>query len=103
MSTTTDLLHELMGFGHFEQMTMTRDGLLIGQPRGSVGFDAFVGSPSRQMLERTAQLWSQLSSPERELVLQRLAQQDIPPHRVGIPADSMADSVARLQFQEKCA
>ncbi len=83
-SPTASLLYELMGFGHFVRMAMTRDGLLIGQPHRSVGFDAFIGSPTPGMRDQTARLWLEFDSRERQLVLDRLAEQEIKPERVGI-------------------
>ena len=87
LSNTTDLLHELMGFGHFEEMAMTRDGLLIGRLRRCDGFDVFIGSVTESMRQRTARLWRELDHDERQLVLRRLNEQSIDPVRVGIPTD----------------
>jgi len=87
MSPTPSLLYELMGFGHFKAMAMTRDGLLVGQPHRCVGFDAFIGSPTPGMLKRTARMWLELDAHEQQLVLDRLAEQDIAPQSVGIIQD----------------
>jgi len=87
MSATTDLLYDLMGFGHFIEMAMTRDGLVIARPRRSAGFDVFIGRLPASALKRTARLWNELDSAERQLVLTRLAAQRIHPQRIGIPAE----------------
>ncbi|MBL1217352.1 MAG: hypothetical protein D8M59_07635 [Planctomycetes bacterium] len=88
MSPTRSLLYELMGFGHFQQVAMTRDGLLIGQPHRCSGFDAFIGSPTPTQIERTGRLWLELDPAERQAVLTRLAEQGISPERVGISVES---------------
>jgi hypothetical protein len=80
-----ELLYDLMGFGPFLEMAMTRDGQLIARPRRSAGFDAFVGHPSTAVVERTGRLWLELDPEQRMLVLDRLLAQNIDPVRVGIP------------------
>lgn len=86
MSSRVDLLHELVGAGHFDEMAMTRDGLLVARPRGADGFDAFIGRPTVEMRRRTARLWRELDEAERALVLDRLREQSIPLEAVGIPS-----------------
>ena len=86
ISLQTELLSELMGFGHFAEMAMTRDGLLIGRLHGEAGFDAFIGPVSHGMRQRTARLWQELDAEQRQLVLARLQEQSIEPERIGIPA-----------------
>lgn len=103
LSTKTDLLHELVGAGHFDEMAMTRDGLLIARPRRCLGFDAFIGRPTPSMLSRTARLWNELNRDERRLVLERLAQQSIAPERIGLPLIELeairVDALASRQAQ----
>jgi len=99
LSATTDLLHELMGFGHFVEMAMTRDGLLVGRPHRSVGFDAFIGSVTASMRIRTHRLWRELDEPECSLVLERLATQKIDPRRVGLPADPVKPPTLSISTQ----
>lgn len=84
MSAAPCLLYDLMGFGRFIEMAMTKDGLLIARPRRSIGFDVFLGRVPQSALERTARIWNELDASERTLVLHRLAQQSIAPNRVGI-------------------
>ena len=84
MTPTPNLLYELMGFGHFTRMAMTRDGLLIGQPHRSVGFDAFIGRIPASACRLNARLWIELDAVERELVLERLAEQEIAPKSIGL-------------------
>lgn len=86
MSLQTELLSELMGFGHFAEMAMTRDGLLIGRLHGEAGFDAFIGPVSESMRQRTARLWQELDGEQQQIVLERLREQSIEPDRIGIPA-----------------
>ena len=83
-SPTPSLLYQLMGFGHFVRMAMTRDGLLIGQPHRCVGFDAFIGSPTPGMRNQNARVWLELDAREQQLVLDHLAEQEITPESVGI-------------------
>lgn len=84
-SAGPELLYDLMGFGPFVEMAMTRDGVLIARPRRSLAFDAFVGKPPASALERTALLWRELTASERDLVLARLGLLHIAPERIGIP------------------
>jgi hypothetical protein len=79
-----------VGIGHFEEVAMTRDGLLIARPRGCDGFDAFLGRPTAAMQRRCAQLWRELDAELKKLVLERLCAQDIPPAAVGIPVHDQA-------------
>lgn len=87
MTARPSLLYQLMGFGHFREMAMTREGWLIAWPHRSVGFDAFLGSVRPEERNQTARLWLELDEAERRLVLERLANQSICPHRVGIPEE----------------
>ena len=84
VSPTANLLYELMGFGHFSEIAMTRDGLLIGQLHRESGFDAFIGSPTKQMLDQVARIWLELDAHEQHLVLERLSEQAVQPERIGI-------------------
>jgi len=86
MSLQTELLSELMGFGHFAQIAMTRDGLLIGRLHGEAGFDVFIGPVTPAIRHRTQRLWQELDIAQQQMVLERLAQQGIDPARVGIAA-----------------
>ena len=84
MTPIPNLLYELMGFGHFTRMAMTRDGLLIGQPHRSVGFDAFIGRVPESACKLNARLWRELDAAERALVIERLAEQEIAPQNIGL-------------------
>jgi hypothetical protein len=88
MTPTPNLLYELMGFGHFVRMAMTRDGLLIGQPRRSVGFDAFIGHVPEAACQLNARLWKELDEDECNMVLDKLAEQEITPKRIGLDINS---------------
>ena len=90
LSTGPELLYDLMAFGPYREMAMTRDGMLVARPRRSPGFDVFVGKPSRISLERTARLWLELDEGERDLVLTRLALLRISPIKVGIPRTAIS-------------
>ncbi len=87
MTIRPSLLYQLMGFGHFREMAMTREGWLIAWPHRSVGFDAFLGSVRPEELVQTARLWLELDEDERRLVLERLGSQSICARRVGIPEE----------------
>jgi hypothetical protein len=63
-----DLLHEVMGFGEYEEVTETSDGFFLARPKGSIGFDAFLGKPSEVAKERTRKIYSKLSPAERTQV-----------------------------------
>ena len=56
-----DLLHEILGFGRFSQVTETSDGFFLGRPYGAIGFDIFLGKPSDVAKERTRKLYNKLS------------------------------------------
>ena len=101
MSPTPSLLFDLMGFGHFREMAMTREGWLIAWPRRSVGFDAFLGPVSPQERRQTARLWLELDASERRLVLDRLDAQRIPAHRVGISDDGTGLELPRTRGERR--
>jgi hypothetical protein len=87
LSPTTDLLHELVGIGHFDEVAMTRDDILIARPRRCAGFDAFIGKPTAAQMKRCAELYRELEPAMRRLVIERLLAQQIDPLRVGIVVD----------------
>ncbi len=82
-----ELLIDLMGFGPFAEMAMTRDGVLLGRPHRSPGFDAFIGPPSDGAKRRLGRLFRELRAEERARVLERIREQGIDPSRVGVPAE----------------
>lgn len=84
-SAGPELLSMVLGFHRFEEVALTRDGLLVGKRWGSDGFDTLLGPITQPMRDRTRRLWQELCAPHRAMVLARLAQQRIDPHRVGIP------------------
>jgi len=81
-----DLLLDLVGGGRFAEMAMTRDGILLGRPRRSTTFDAFIGEPTTEERRRVARVFAELRASDRRVVLDRLAAQGIEPAAVGIPA-----------------
>ena len=94
MSDRHELLADLMGFGPYTEMALTRDGTLVAKPRrtrgqGSGGgeslrYDTFLGPIEARDRARTAQLWAELTEHERAIVLRRLFDQGIEPERIGI-------------------
>jgi len=48
-----DLLHELMGCGLYAEITRTSDGFFLGRVEGDIGFNDFLGEPSKEALART--------------------------------------------------
>jgi hypothetical protein len=89
MSDRPELLYDLMGFGPYRLMTITKDGILVARPRRSQGFDTLLGRISAQVQQRTAQLWLELTQHERALVLLRLSVQGIAPAQVGIVTEQV--------------
>jgi len=83
-----ELLSLVMGFHRFEEVAMTRDGLLVGRRRGRSCFDRLLGPITPPMRNRTHRLWQELSAEHRAMVLARLAQQRIDPRDIGIPVSA---------------
>jgi hypothetical protein len=84
MSSRPELLYDLMGFGHYGEMALTRTGMLVARSRRATGFDTFIGAISAGVLQRTSRLWLELTSDEKALVIDRLIVQGIDPALVGI-------------------
>lgn len=82
-----DLLHECLGFGQYGEMTITSDGFFLGQARGDIGFNYFLGCPSEVARERTAGLFAKLTEEEQLAVRILLMRQGISPEKIGIKAD----------------
>jgi len=63
-----DLLHDLLGFGRYADVTVTSDGFFLGRRHGHMGFNDFLGHPSEAAVTRTRRLFENLSSESREKV-----------------------------------
>ena len=57
-----DLLHDLLGFGRFADITITSDGFFLGRRHGDIGYNDFLGQPSNDAVNRTKALFKKLSS-----------------------------------------
>lgn len=69
----TNLLRLMCIPSHIEAVCKTSDGFYLGQVKGDIGFNAFLGKPKEPHLgigrERMMGVWDSLSSNEREEVL----------------------------------
>lgn len=64
-----DLLHDLLGFGRFAEVTRTADGFYLGRKRGDIGFNDFLGHPTQIAVDRTRQLFRKLDPESQTKVL----------------------------------
>ena len=64
-----DLLHELLGCGLFAEITKTSDGVYLGQAKGDIGFNAFLGIPSAIAFERTKKYLSLFFPEEKKWII----------------------------------
>ena len=62
---TRDFLHELLGCGVFEEVTLSSDGFFLGRPRGDPGFNVFLAKSSLKALARTKRYISLFCPEER--------------------------------------
>jgi hypothetical protein len=69
MEPKIDLLHDLLGFGRFAEITMTSDGFFLGRRHGDIGFNEFLGWPSEAAIERTRNLFQKLSPKSQDRVV----------------------------------
>lgn len=79
-----DLLHDVLGFGRFAEITMTSDGFFLGRARGDIGFNHFLGQPSDAAKGRTKELFSKLSKCSQGYVLTVIRGKGIKPRDVGL-------------------
>lgn len=79
-----DLLHEIMGFGQFTEVTETSDGFFLGRAKGDIGFNAFLGKPSEIAKERTRKVYSKLSPAEKTQVDFQIARSGIRREDIGL-------------------
>src|SRR2546428_9665793 len=80
-----DLLHDLLGFGRFAEVTLTSDGFFLGRAWGDIGFNHFLGEPSAVAIARTQTLFKKLSKDHQQELLRKLQARSIPPAALGIP------------------
>ncbi|MBA7570343.1 hypothetical protein ES708_12092 [subsurface metagenome] len=81
-----DLLHDVLGFGRFAEVTQTADGFFLGRRAGDIGFDVFLGKPSEVAKERTGELFKKLSGCSQEQVKALLRARNINTRDIGIKA-----------------
>jgi len=63
-----DLLHDLLGYGRYGQIHY--DGqVFLGMRHGDIGFNDFLGKPSKAALERTMVLLERMSEENRTKAL----------------------------------
>ena len=79
-----DLLHDLLGFGRFAEITLTSDGYFLGRAWGDIGFNHFLGQPSAAAIGRTQALFKKLSKDHQAELLRTLHARSIPPESLGI-------------------
>ena len=79
-----DLLHDLLGFGRFAEVTQTSDGFFLGRRAGDIGFDVFLGKPSEAAKERTGELFKKLSECSQEQVKALLRAKNISTRDIGL-------------------
>ncbi len=80
-----DLLHDLLGFGRFAEITLTSDGYFLGRAWGDIGFNHFLGTPSAAAIARTQTLFRKLSKDHQQEILRALHARRIPHESLGIP------------------
>jgi hypothetical protein len=64
-----DLLHDILGFGRFAEVTLTSDGFFLGRRHGDIGFNNFLGLPSQAAVNRTKALYKQLSDESQKKII----------------------------------
>ena len=79
-----DLLHDVLGFGRFAEVTETSDGLFLAREHGDIGFNQFLGKPSDNAKGRTKELFSKLSKCSQGFVIASLKGKNINLKDVGI-------------------
>ena len=79
-----DLLHDCLGFGRFAEVTVTSDGFFLARDRGDIGFNQFLGQPSRAALDRTRKLFAMLDEHHQAEVIRTLQTSRISPSSLGI-------------------
>jgi len=79
-----DLLHDILGFGRFAEVTETSDRFFLGRRPGDIGFNAFLGKPSEAAKQRTTELFNKLSTCSQEQVMMMLRARSINPKDLGI-------------------
>ena len=80
-----DLLHDLLGFGRFAEVTLTSDGFFLGRAWNDIGFNHFFGMPSDAALVRTQALFKKLCKDHQQELLRAFHIRGIQPETLGIP------------------
>lgn len=104
MSDRRELLFDLLGFGLYVEMAVTRDGMLVARTRRTphTGFDVFLGKISLSVRQRTGQIWRELEPAEKTLVLLRLRTLGIQPDAVGIIVEMCVVNVGTRHKPSAC-
>jgi hypothetical protein len=63
-----DLLHDVLGFGRFADVTVTSDGFFMGRKHGDIGYNEFLGKPSDVAQQRARKTYEQLDPVTRSKV-----------------------------------
>lgn len=79
-----DLLHDVLGFGRFAEVTETSDRFFLGRRPGDIGFNEFLGKPSEAAKQRTTELFNKLSKCSQEQIMTMLRARNINLKDVGI-------------------
>ena len=80
-----DLLHDLLGFGRFAEITLTSDGYFLGRAWNDIGFNHFLGQPSAAAIARMQTLFKKLCKDHQQELLRALHIRGIQPETLGIP------------------
>jgi len=89
-----DLLHDLLGFGRFSEVTITADGFFLGRRHGDIGFNDFLGRPRQASVNRTRLLFQKLSPEAKKDVLRLFI-------RKGFPLAYLNPEIAHIAVNRK--
>ena len=82
-----DLLHDLLGFGRYAEITVTSDGHFLARAWGDIGFNHYLGAPSRSAIVRAQILFDSLSPHHQDELIRELMMRRIAPDILGIVWD----------------
>ena len=89
-----DLLHDLLGFGRFAEVTITTDGFFLGRRHGDIGFNDFLGRPSQAAVNRTRILYQKLSSESQKKIMRIFI-------RKGFPLEYLNQEITSIAVNRK--
>lgn len=89
-----DLLHDLLGFGRYTDITITSDGFFLGRQFGDIGYNDFLGQPSNDAVKRTKVLFKKLSSSSQTKIIFYFL-------RKKFPMDLIQDKTSQIAVSRK--